>query len=142
MISIRLLDDLEEARELHTLAFPNDYWVGDDHVFWVARDLDVQGKVVGFCSAQLYYPKPNIVFLSRAAVIHEAQGRGIHRRMIDHRVLWAWGLGADAVTTYTTLQNYASMVNLLDAGFRFHKPSSPWVGKRVHYFKKDRTQHV
>ncbi len=37
-VTICQIDDLEEARALHDLAFPSDDWTGNDHTFWVARD--------------------------------------------------------------------------------------------------------
>lgn len=132
MITIARLDDVEEARTLHELAFPADTWVGDDHTFWVAKE---EGRVMGFCSA-IHWEGGNLVFLSRAAVVKSARGRGLHKRMIQARCQWAWkSKGAVLVITYTTLQNYASMTNLLATGFKFYKPANPWVGNRVHYFR-------
>lgn len=131
MITITHLEDVEEARELHSLSFPMDNWVGDDHTFWVARDA---GKVVGFCSA-IHWDKRHAVFMSRAAVIKSAQGVGLHKRMIAHRVKWTWEQGIDRVCTYTTLQNYPSLINLLDCGFRFYKPDDLYAGKRYHYLQ-------
>lgn len=131
----------EEARELHDLAFPRDPWPGDehawdyDHKFWVA--YAVGGRRLGFCSA-VHWEKRNAVFLSRAAVVKSARGTGLHQQMIFHRVMWAWAQGVDRVVTYTTLQNYPSMINLLDCGFRFYQPAENWVGKRVHYFQLKR----
>lgn len=133
MHTIRGLDDEDDARAIHALAFPEDDWVGDGHTFWVARDD--RARVVGFCSA-IYYPDREQVFLSRAAVVRAAQGCGLHKRMIQMRVLWSWFQGAKDIITYTTLQNYPSMANLLDCGFRFYKPPTAWATKRVHYFRK------
>lgn len=132
-MSIRLvrIEDVEEAKELHALAFPSDNWAGDDHTYWVARD----GKtVVGFCSA-VHREEKGYVFLSRAAVIAAARGAGLQRRMIRARVAWAKKQSADVVVTYTTMKNYDSMVNLLKCGFRFFEPDEPFVGKKVHYYR-------
>lgn len=128
--------DVEEARDIHAMAFPSDDWAGDEHTYWALR-RKANGAVLGFCSALAHYGGPDdcTVFLSRAAVVKAAQGQGLHRRMIAHRVRWAWQQGAERVITYTTLQNYPSMTNLLAVGFRFYKPKNPWVGKRVHYFE-------
>lgn len=131
--------DAEQAQALHDLAFPSDIWVGDEfpdheHNYWIARDGN---RPVGFCSTVLWHER-KAVFLSRAAVIQKFRGIGLHRDMIRHRVLWAWGQGVDRVVSYTTLQNYSSMINLLDSGFRFYRPDEPWVGKRVHYFELKR----
>jgi GNAT superfamily N-acetyltransferase len=136
---IRRLDDVDEAREIHALAFPADEWVGDEHEFWVA--YDGQG-VAGFASAVFYVPPDGkTVFLSRAAVVKRAAGMGLHKSLISARVLWAWEQGADRCVTYTTMRNYASMVNLLDSGFRFYVPALHcwWYGKHVHYYEKVRT---
>jgi GNAT superfamily N-acetyltransferase len=129
----------ELAHELHKLAFPSDSWVSEDfpdheHAFWLASE---GARPVGFCSAVLWDER-KAVFLSRAAVINQCRGMGIHRMMIAKRVKWAWEQGVDRVVTYTTLQNYPSMSNLLDCGFRFYRPDEPWVGKRVHYFELKR----
>lgn len=134
MIAIAQLHDVDEARELHALSFPTDIWVGDEHTFWVARDA---GEVVGFCSAT-YWDMRKAVFLSRAAVVKSALGTGLHKRMIAHRVKWTWEQGIDRVVTYTTLQNYPSLINLLDAGFRFYRPDTPYAGKRYHYLQLTR----
>lgn len=133
VFTIRRLDDEDDARAIHALAFPDDDWTGDGHTFWVARDQ--RGRVAGFCSAT-YDPKLQQVFLSRAAVVTWAQGCKLHRRMVQMRELWSWFQGAKEIVTYTTLQNYPSMVNLLACGFSFYKPTPAWVNRRVHYFRK------
>ncbi len=130
----------EKAQELHTLAFPSDLWVGDEfpedeHQYWL---LHHKTRVVGFCSAVLW-PERKAVFLSRAALIRRVQGLGLHKAMVRNRVEWAWNQGVDRVVTYTTLQNYPSLINLLDSGFRFYQPAEPWVGTRVHYLQLVRT---
>lgn len=130
-ISLEMIEDVEEARSIHTLAFPDDLWAGDDHTYWKATDED--GKVVGFCSA-IYWRERRAVFLSRAAAATRAQGQGLQRRMIKARVRWAMKEGAHRVVTYTALKNYESIVNLLKCGFRFYHPVKPWAGTNVHYF--------
>lgn len=132
MYSLRLTEELDEVRELHTLAMPDDHWVGDDHTFWIARDGS--GKPVGFCSA-ICRPERGYVFLSRAAVAVSARGARLQRRMIRARVAWARKQGATEVITYTLLKNYESFVNLLKCGFRFYKPDAAWVGHDVHYMR-------
>lgn len=125
--------DVEEARDIHAMAFPGDDWAGDEHTYWALR-RKANSAVLGFCSARLL-DNGRDCFLSRAAVVKAAQGQGLHRRMIAHRVYWAWQQGADRCITYTTLQNYPSMTNLLAVGFRFYKPRATWVQGRVHYFE-------
>jgi GNAT superfamily N-acetyltransferase len=129
---IRLLDDIEEARAIHALAFEEDLWVGDQHTFWVMTE---KGRTVGFCSAVMFEELGN-VYLSRSAVVKAYQGRGVQRRMVHARVNWGIEHGAKRAVTYTLMRNYPSMVTLLNCGFRFYTPDDPWVGKNVHYFRK------
>ena len=42
--TIALVGDLEEARQLHQLAFRGDPWPGDEHTFYAAR---VAGTLAG-----------------------------------------------------------------------------------------------
>jgi GNAT superfamily N-acetyltransferase len=103
----------DDAEELHKLAFAADYWPGDGHTYWIARDA--AGAVAGFCSA-VYWVDIRCVFLSRAAVTTEARGCGLQRLMIAQRILWAQEEGAKAVYTYTEQHNYPSVINLIKAG--------------------------
>jgi GNAT superfamily N-acetyltransferase len=135
-LRVTQLDDLEEARQLHSLSFKWDEWVGDDHTFWVAhRD----GELVGFASAILWQHL-NVVFLSRCAVVKSAKGAGVQRHLVRARVRWAKRLQVDAVETYVLLKNYGSMVNLLRCGFRFYRPKKMYVGSRVHYLRRELTE--
>ena len=129
------LIDLEEARELHALAFPADPWPGDDHTFWSAR---IDGALAGLCSAYHWEDK-GVVFLSRAAVVKRYQGRGVQQQMIRHRIRWARRHGVPAAITYTTLDNYPSIVALLNCGFQFHQPpvAERFAGAAKHYFRRD-----
>jgi GNAT superfamily N-acetyltransferase len=131
MITLRQTDDLDEIRELHSLAFPGDDWVGDDHTFWIAKD---GRKSVGFCSA-VYRPERGYVFLSRAAVVEALRGTGLQRRMIRTRVNWARKQGAPRCITYTSPKNYPSMLNLIKCGFRFYEPETPYAGEHYHYLQ-------
>ena len=128
VIRITQLDDVEEAREIHALAFPDDFWVGDTHTYWVATD---NKGVVGFCS--IIETTKGSWFLSRAAVAKRAAGKGLQRRMIKLRVKFAIERGANRVYTYTILKGYESMVNLLRCNFRFYESS--WQGPNVHYLE-------
>ena len=135
MIRIEQLEDAEEAKELHALAFPDDKWAGDDHTYWVAKEYDSAkfafGKVIGFCSAKVM--EPHGVFLSRCAVRKDYAGKGLQRLMIRRRVKWAIDQGSHRVFTYVTLKNYESMINLLRCKFRFYH--GHWVGPEVHYLE-------
>jgi GNAT superfamily N-acetyltransferase len=138
-VKTRLVEDIDEAREIHGLAFAEDLWVGDHHTFWAVYD---RKRVVGFCSAVVLtemFTKP-AVYLSRAAVAKSHWGRGVQRSMIATRCMWGIDHGAKQAVTYTLLRNYPSIVNLLNAGFKFYTPSPKWDWvdtTRVHYFRKD-----
>lgn len=133
-ITLRKTEDIDEAREVHKLAFPKDHWPGDTHQYWIARDED--NNVVGICSC-IYWGDIEAVYLSRAAVIKRAQGYGLQRRMIRARVHWARQQGALFVCTYCARKNYASMVSLLKSGFRFHVPKNWGIWRYFHAFVMD-----
>lgn len=120
------VDDVEEARELHKLAFPSDCWPGDTHTFWVATEGE---DIAGMCSA-LYLDDRKLVYLSRAAVAIKFRGRGLQRKMIRARVKWGMEQGAMVAWTYTMLRNHSSITNLIKEGFRF----DPKTRKGCHGF--------
>lgn len=132
MVALRRTDDVALMVKLHSKLFPEDYWPGDDHTFWVATDDS--GLPVGFCSA-VYRPDLGYVFLSRAGVDKSVRGAGLQRRMIRTRLAWAKKTGAREVITYTLFSNHASIVNLIKSGFKFYVPDEPYVGMNVHYFR-------
>lgn len=124
-------------RELHTLTFPLDEWIGDDREYWIARDAG--GRAVGF-SAATYQPATNCVSMDRTGVLPEANGFGLQKKMIRVRLTWARRLGAKCAITYVSQRNYRSMVNLLKCGFRFYEP--PETGQyededSFHFLRKD-----
>ena len=128
MNKIVKVDDTEEMRALHKLAFAEDPWPGDDHEFWVA--YDEHGAVVGFCSAVLL--TADSAFLSRAAVARSARRSKLHRRLIRERLKWMSKMNVEIVVTYVDRFNYASMINLLREGFRF-APNSFLRGWREYH---------
>lgn len=141
-IYITRIQDLDLARDMHRLAFPSDAWVGDDHTFWVAHDgrkLRLHSGIHGFASA-IIREHHEYVFLSRCAIVKVSQGRGLQRRLIEARCAWGRTQGVRAAITYTTLKNYASMVNLIRCGFSFYTPTIKYTGDDVHYFKRVLTE--
>lgn len=140
-MKIQLLDDLEEARELwkeFQAAHKNtDKWPGDDHTYW---SLNESEQSVGLTSA-VYRPEKGYVYLSYAIIMPHCEVRGLQRRLIRHRCNWAKRQGAIYVVTYTLLDNYPSMINLLRCGFKFAKHPRGWLGHGpdVHYFEKQLT---
>ena len=131
-IRIRQTDDIDLIRELHTQLFPADEWpVTDKTTCWL---MTLDDDPVGFCTADDL--GSGVVFMTRAGVLPVVRGGGLQRRLIRVRTAWARALGATAVITYTILQNYPSMINLLKSGFKFYTPEYEWVGSKVHYFHK------
>jgi GNAT superfamily N-acetyltransferase len=116
--TIRRTEDVDEVRDLHTLTFPGDEWVGDGREYWIVQQ---DGRAVGFAVAT-YIPETNCVSLDRAGVIPGANGQGLQRRLIHARLRWAKRLGACVAITYVALRNYQSIVNLLKCGFHFYTP--------------------
>jgi GNAT superfamily N-acetyltransferase len=112
---IKKVDDTDEMKSIHKMAFGGDSWPGDDHEFWVAYDQG--GAVCGFASAVLL--QSNVVYLSRSAVVLQHRGRGLQKKLINHRLKWAKAEGAEVAVTYVQWKNFASLMNLLHCGFRF-----------------------
>jgi GNAT superfamily N-acetyltransferase len=109
------IEDTQEMREIHKLAFSADPWPGDEEDFWVAYDQ--HGAIAGFASATLL--TGHAVFLSRAAVTLKYRGHGLHAKLIRTRLQWAKKEGCHIVICYIRKFNYPSMLNLLGEGFRF-----------------------
>lgn len=129
---LRKTNDKQTVEAMHTLTMRGDEFdLGGQ--CWLM--YDEHDEPVAFCSARRV--NGNTVFLSRAGVLKRARGSGLQRRMINARVQWARSVGADCVITYTSLHNYASIINLIRAGFYFYRPHWAWGGKDAHYFRRD-----
>jgi GNAT superfamily N-acetyltransferase len=133
MYKLKQTNELAVVREMFAYDFSNcDF--PEDHTFWLAVD-QVSKLAVGFASA-VYRPDSGYVYLGSCWVHPGARGHKLQRRFLRARVAWARRKGADRVVTYTVLQNYASMVNLLACGFEFYRPGRKYVGDDVHYFRR------
>ena len=111
-IRIRREHDLDWLREVHPLAFPQDRWPGEYNAFWVAVRGD---ELLGFASATF---KDRRLHLTRCAVVAAAQGLGLQRRLIAVRERYGLRIWCTEVHTYTTRDNWASITNLIRAGYR------------------------
>jgi GNAT superfamily N-acetyltransferase len=132
-MKIELVEDIEDAKSFCKMAFPADAWPGVEHTYWLLKENDAP---VGFCSAKIIEPSHS-VFLSRAAVIKDARGRGHHLAMIRHRIAWAQQEGCNRAITYAVVSNGASIKNLLDADFQIYSPKTPYAGRKsVVYFER------
>lgn len=136
MYELRQTEDTAMVNALFTLCMPFDTapsW-GKGQL-WVCHASD--GTPVAYCSAKLLPNEVQTAYLSSSGVLPCARGNQLQQRMIKARVQWARKLGCNTVITYTLLNNYPSICNLLKQGFQFYDPHYRWQGKNVHYFVKD-----
>lgn len=131
---LRLIDDIDDARELWGAFGDGDTWPGDDHTYWIAS---IDGNIAGMCSAVCRHDK-GYVYLSYGVVDRAFRGASLQRQMIRKRLKWGKEQGAVYAVTYTLRNNYPSIVNLLRCGFRFADKPRGWcgVGNDVHYFER------
>lgn len=129
--SVRKTLDLELIEELHETCFPlDDLPELEKSSFWVAKD--VFGNPIGFAISKNY--GHGIMFLSRAGVIPEYRGLGIHQRLIKTRIRYARSKNYKNVITYTDRSNTSSCNNLIAQNFRKFIPEYQWVGKDYDYW--------
>lgn len=131
-MQLRQTSNLDLVKQLHAQCLPDDDWEDATQHWALWNDA---GRACGFCSVyRLKYERG--VYLSRAGVLPGTRGRGLQRRMIQARLRWARTRGLRFAVTYTSLDNYPSIVNLLRCGFVFYDPATPWAGPQVHYFMR------
>jgi GNAT superfamily N-acetyltransferase len=134
VIRIKRTQDIVTVFRLHWELFPGDLWeYNGETACWLMYEDD---EPIGFATADLL-PEGDTVFLSRAGILPGSQGRGLQKRLIRVREKWAKAQGAGWVITYTTLQNYPTLVNLIRTGYKFYTPVDAWVGPDVHYYIKE-----
>lgn len=134
MLKIRRTKDLPLISRLDEGAFPEEpmsSYTLRTSTWWVAI---LDGVPVGYAGARVC-DEGEAVFLSRAGVLKEARGKGIQRRLIRARVLWARKQKADCVITYTSISNCPSSNNLAAFGFQLWRPEWKWVGAEYLYWK-------
>lgn len=127
-------NDPQVIDSLHREIFPEDDNDDLPNTAWVVKDA--QGALSGFCTVREARQLPDCAFLTRAGVSACARGNGLQRRMIRTRLNWARRKGYKYAITYTTWENYSSMVNLLKCGFRVYAPDVDYAGD-VMYFRKE-----
>jgi GNAT superfamily N-acetyltransferase len=115
-------DDHDLIQEMDGLAFPEAPLTAQQieaAEWWVARDPS--GKPVAYAGARFMQSVEGGCWLSRCAVLAEAQGAGLQRRMIRVRLAWARRHGLTEAYTYTVPWNSPSMNNLIRCGFRTYQ---------------------
>lgn len=129
---------IEEERCIHTLKslhhtiFPSDSFMSLYQTrVWT---LWHRGEAVAFCSYRKYSDK--ICFFSRAGVLEAYQGKGLHVKMIKHRLKEAQNEGYHYAITYTTKENAQSFNNLQKCGFKLYLPEYAYAGNEMLYWIK------
>jgi RimJ/RimL family protein N-acetyltransferase len=125
------LEDLEDARELHKLAFPSDHYPDPGCMSWAM--MDENGQMVGYAAARM--DSEGQLYIERVAAV---QGAKVAPRLVRHVLRWGKKLGCETAHTYILLKNYASIFLFKKLGFVFFEPASnrQYVGPDVHYLWK------
>lgn len=129
-MNVRRTSDIAVIRRLHSQIFPADDFP-DDCIHWL---LTVSAHQAGFCSVKLVEGE-DTAFMARAGVLPKWRGQGCHGRMLRVREAWARKRVRYGVT-YVLRDNYASLANLIKAGWRLYEPAYRWAGD-VFYLQKD-----
>lgn len=111
-------EDHDLIQEMDGLAFPEAPLTMaqiEAIEWWVARAAD--GRPVAYAGARGMQTVAGGCWLSRCAVLSEAQGHGLQRRLIRVRLAWARRAGLTEAYTYTVPANAPSMNNLIRCGF-------------------------
>lgn len=126
-----------------TLDLLNEFdqnWFNDGRItdkigahWWIAY---VDDEPAGFAGMSVD-KKSKQAFLCLVAVAPSFRRRGIHKRLIRHRVKYARRLNLKRVVTYTAKNNFISANNMLSCGFKLYGPRCKYGFKDGLYFKKD-----
>lgn len=129
---LRKTSDIDTVKDLHKICFPEDEWYSHKgNTYWLLKNKNK--RPIGFCVATDI--GDGIIFLSRAGIIPEYQGRGLQRRMINTRIRYAQNNGYNSVITYVSIENVASAKNLLKCGFELYRPDWDYAGHWFNYFR-------
>jgi GNAT superfamily N-acetyltransferase len=119
--------------QMHQLTFPADeppIWTAAS--WWLATQ---DGKPVGFAGVQRTRRWRDAGYLVRAGVVPAARGKGLQRRFLRVREVFARRQGWNWLVT-ATLHNPASANNLIAAGYRIYEPAAPWLEDGALYWRK------
>ena len=126
--------NLATIRYLDRVCFQGDspFPVYEDTILWVGYDDGIP-----VCFAALAWAYESTGFLSRAGVLPQYSGQGLHRRMINLRIRAAKKLGWKSLITYTHRHNAKSLNNLTHCGFKGYQPQQDWGGDDAVYVWKE-----
>lgn len=130
-IKIKRIHDLAEIVNLNQFIFPQDLLDVSANVYgWISYD---SGKPNGFCTCtDIGY---GILFLSRAGLLPDYRGGGIHKRFITVRKRFGVTHGYNTMITYVRRDNYSSLANLIKYGFEMYEPEYDYAGKDFIYLR-------
>lgn len=131
-IHIRETNDLKEIQYLNKKIFPQEPLDLSKPVnfHWLAFH---KRRPVGFASMYILPNEPDWVFFSRAGVLDEYQGLGIHSRFISVRKRAVAKHNLKGAITYTVFWNAKSSRNLENRGFRIYQPEEYWAGEVIYF---------
>lgn len=133
IFKVRSTKDFNLVLELNSKIFPEDKLELDEKtVAWIVYNS--QGQPVAFCTARkLLY---GILYMDRAGVLPDYQGKGIHRKLINARERFAKKNGFKKIITYVMKHNYQSLCTLVRCDFKLYNPEYAYAGREVLYFIK------
>lgn len=135
-ISVRRVDPskpqiLQALKSLHDDCFAGTFepeWA--DSWWWLA----FHGKTpIGFCGMSPSARWERTGYFTRAGVTSLFQGKGIQKRLIRARMMFAKKLNYTHVVT-DTRDNPASANSLIRCGFKMYQPRHPWGFKESVYW--------
>ena len=131
MIRIRQTTNIELINKLQLKYLPGDaLYENPLAVYWVIWDSKVP---IGFCILSTYEDHG---FLARAGISYKYYGKGLQKRLIRIRDLYAKKQGLVGCLTYTHRDNIASSRNLQSCGYKLYKPFHDYAGIEFLYWIK------
>lgn len=131
---IRRTTDRKEVLKLDVKLF-NDEWFPefDKNLCWLVRNYNLKNPVGYACGRGL---TDGIFYLSRAGVLNRHRGKGLHKRLIAAREVYARKAGYKVIITYVAKHNVSSWVTLVKRGYEVYQPEYCYAGKNFLYFRK------
>jgi GNAT superfamily N-acetyltransferase len=125
--NVELLNTLQKE----CLPYDKTYDVSDGN-WWVAHQ---DGKSIAFAGLVRSSRWGDTGYLCRSGVIPSARGRGVQKKLIRVRSLYAKKMGWAWLIT-DTYYNPASSNSLISCGFKLFDPSVPWGARGTLYWRK------
>jgi GNAT superfamily N-acetyltransferase len=124
---------LTQLKTLQTTCLPYDDPVYPEKgAVWIGYD----GKQpAAFCMIEQSKQWGDTAYLSRSGVLPFWRGRGLQKRMLTIREMWARRRGYVWLISDTT-ENPASANSLAKRGYQMFQPSNPWANEVSIYWRK------